>query len=846
MMFFLGRIGASTLALVAALAMSTVLHAQDAGAVAPRPETGVMAPPNGDQALARATDTQVLPQALPTGAGAATTGASVPAALDEAFTLTWNTYAGGGANDNAFNGVVDASGAYYVVGSSSASWGAPVRAFTGAGTDAVVAKFDSNGALVWNTFLGSSSDDFGYNLAVDSNGRVYVTGYSYATWGAPVRAHAGATDAFVARLASNGALEWVTFLGGADYDRGMALALNGSDIYLAGVSRASWGAPVHAHTAYDDIMVARLNTAGALQWHTFHGGSQYEEATDIVVTGVNELYIAGYSDVIWGAPVTAHHGSRDAVVVRLNTGGTLVWHTFVGGAGIDAGLALAPNGLNGVILGGYSDATWANNPYNRFNGGRDGMITVVSSVGSVSWNTFLGSPSNDEVRALAVDASGNILYTGVSDATWGAPVDPFSSNVDAVVGKLNSSGYQQWVSFFGGSGNDRGVALAALSNGRVALFGESEGGWGAPVRAWSGGIDLFAALLPDYGSRVGQSISYSNLPVRTVGDPPFSLSNTATSGLPITFVASGQCTVQGNLVALTGSAGLCTLVANQEGSLLFAPAPDVVMGFQIVKANQTIDFAALPNKTYGDAPFVVNATATSGLPVVVSSSTPAICTVAGATVTIVAAGDCTLVASQAGNEGYNPAPEISRSFTVAKASQVITFDAPSNRTYGDPPFAINPTASSGLPVAVASSTPATCTVANTTVTIVAAGDCTLTAAQSGNGNYTAATTVSRTFTISKANQTIDFPALPNRTIGSAPFNISATASSGLPVTFASITPVICTVNGTTIALVTPGDCTIRAQQSGDGNYNAAPIVERSFIVQPAGSGFNVFLPLLNR
>ncbi|HHW88861.1 MAG TPA: hypothetical protein GX400_21950, partial [Chloroflexi bacterium] len=628
MAFNLGRVAALISAFVAALMMSVALYAQDSGAVNP-PAHSDAAAQHSDAGPSSLPPNVAAPMepALTVDVAATTSGASMPIMIDAPFSLTWNTFAGSSANDNAANGVVDASGNYYIVGTSYAGWGAPVRAFTGTGTDAVVAKFNSSGALLWHTFLGSSADDVGNDLVVDSSGRVYVTGYSSASWGAPLRPHAGASDAFVARLASNGALEWVTFLGGADHDRGTALALSGSDIYLAGVSRASWGAPVLPHTAYDDMLVAKLNSSGTLQWHTFLGGEQYEEATDIVQTGVNELYIAGYSDVTWGAPVIAHHGNRDAVVVRLNTSGIYVWHAFVGGAGMDAGLALAPYGLSGVILGGYSDATWANNPYNRFNGGRDGLITVVSNVGSVSWNTFLGSPSDDEVRALAVDGSGNIFYTGISNATWGAPVDPFSSSVDVVVGKLNSSGHQQWNSFFGGSGNDRGAALAALSSGSVALIGESEGGWGAPVHAWSGSIDLFAALLPNYGSRVGQTINYTSLPSRTVGDPPFVLNNTATSGLPVTFVSSGPCTVQGNTVTLTGVAGQCILIANQEGSLLYAPAVDVVMGFSIVKANQTINFAALPNKTYGDAPFGVNPTATSGLAVVVTSSTPAVCTV---------------------------------------------------------------------------------------------------------------------------------------------------------------------------------------------------------------------------
>jgi hypothetical protein len=773
----------------------------------------------------------------------ATPGAA-PAFVEEATLITWNTFGGGSGSDEAFGGAVDSSGNVYVVGRSSGAWGTPVRSYSG-GTDAVVAKFNSSGALVWHTFLGAAQDDAAYDLAVDNNGRVYVTGYSAGTWGSPVRPYTAGYDVFVARLNSSGALEWVTFLGGSDSDRGVGLALYGADIFIAGVSRASWGFGVNQHAGYDDILVAKLNNSGALQWHTFHGSGAYEEATDILVNSAGHVYVSGYSDMAWGTSGHAYSGGRDAVVLRLSSGGAYLWNSFVGGAGQDYGYALAANGLSGVMLGGSSDATWANNPYNRFNGALDGFIAGVSAQGTIPWNTFLGSPYADEVRSLATDSSGNIFYAAVSNSPWGAPVDPFAGGADVVVGKLNSSGHMQWNSFFGSNHNDRAAGVVALSNGGVAVIGESEATWGAPVRGYSGSKDLFAALLPNYDTRVGQSIPYKQLPWRTVGDPPFTLTFTATSGLPVTYMASGVCTVQGATVFLTG-AGSCQLVANQEGSQIFAPAVDLATGFQVVKANQTITFPQPANKTYGDAPFAVNPTASSGLPVTLTSGTPGVCTVAATTVTLAAAGACTLTANQAGDAGHNPAAPVTRTFTVAKASQTINFAAPANKTYGDAPFAIHPTATSGLPVSVASNTPAVCTIAANTVSIVAAGACTLVASQGGNSNYLAAANVSRTFTAAKANQTISFGALANRPLGSPPFTVSASATSGLAVAFASTTPAVCTLNGSTVTLVTQGVCTIRAQQGGNSNYNAAPTVNRSFTVLPAGSGFKVFLPFVDR
>jgi hypothetical protein len=97
------------------------------------------------------------------------------------------------------------------------------------------------------------------------------------------------------------------------------------------------------------------------------------------------------------------------------------------------------------------------------------------------------------------------------------------------------------------------------------------------------------------------------------------------------------------------------------------------------------------------------------------------------------------------------------------------------------------------------------------------------AAQAGSISYNAAASVSRSFIVVKANQTIAFAALANQTYGVAPFTVNATASSALPVAFASLTLVTCTVSGGTVMLTAQGTCTIRATQAGDASFAAAAL-----------------------
>ena len=171
--------------------------------------------------------------------------------------------------------------------------------------------------------------------------------------------------------------------------------------------------------------------------------------------------------------------------------------------------------------------------------------------------------------------------------------------------------------------------------------------------------------------------------------------------------------------------------------------------------------------------------------------------------------------------------------TIAKASQTIgPITAPAAKTYHDAPFPASAAATSSLLVSFSSQTPGVRTVSGSIVTIVSAGTCTIAADQSGDGNYNPAAQATLGIPIAQASQTITFDPLGPKLVDDLPFPIGATASSSLAVTFASQTPAICTVSGATVTLHALGTCTIAASQDGNGNYNAAADVPRSFTVAP--------------
>lgn len=262
---------------------------------------------------------------------------------------------------------------------------------------------------------------------------------------------------------------------------------------------------------------------------------------------------------------------------------------------------------------------------------------------------------------------------------------------------------------------------------------------------------------------------------------------------------------------------------------------DELIAISIDPGDQTITFGALSNVTFGDAPFNLTGTASSGLSVSYSSSNPLVANISGNTVTIVGAGSTTITASQNGDANWNPALNVQQTLTVDKADQTITFDPLADVLDTDPDFNLTATSTSGLTITYNSSNPAVATISGNTVSIIGVGTTTITASQAGDDNYNAATPVDQTLTVNNSslqNQTITFNALSDVTYGDAPFNLTATASSGLTVTYTSSDDNVASVSGNTVTIHGVGTVTITASQAGNGTYNPAPSVDQSFEVLP--------------
>lgn len=334
-----------------------------------------------------------------------------------------------------------------------------------------------------------------------------------------------------------------------------------------------------------------------------------------------------------------------------------------------------------------------------------------------------------------------------------------------------------------------------------------------------------------------QTITFEALLQKEVGDAGFIPGATTSSGLPVSYTSSNSdvaTIVEGNIHII--NSGITLITASQSGDGNYNSATNVSQELIVLsetseeKQDQTITFADLPVKVVGDADFSPGASPSSGLDILYASSNTDVATIVNENIHVVGPGTSEITALQVGNDTYNPI-SVSKTLTVNKQDQTITFSTLEQKEVGDADFSPGATSSSGLSVNYTSSNTEIATIVNGNIHILDAGSTTITASQSGNNAFSAAVEVSQELVI-KYGQTITFETLPVKAIGDAAFSPGATSSSNLPITYTSSDAEVATVVDGNIQILSSGISMITASQAGDGIYNAAADVTQTLAITP--------------
>ncbi len=483
------------------------------------------------------------------------------------------------------------------------------------------------------------------------------------------------------------------------------------------------------------------------------------------------------------------------------------------------GVNLTDNGNGTATFSGTSTQTGAfeftitATDFNGCSGGRTYATTFAAASQTITYT------STAPVGATVGGPTYNVTATATSGLPVALTIDATASAVCSIAGST--------VSFIG-----VGTCVIDANQAGNATFGP------APQVQQSFAVGQGA-----------QTITFTSTApaAATVGGATYNVTATATSGLPVALTidatASAVCSIAGSTVSFT-AIGTCVIDANQAGNANYTAAPQVQQNFAVGQGAQTITFTstAPAAASVGGPTYNVTATATSGLAVAftIDATATSVCSIAGSTVSFIAAGTCVIDANQAGNANYTAAPQVQQSFGVGKANQTITYTstAPVGASVGGPTYNVTATATSGLTVAftIDASASTVCTIAGSTVSFIGAGTCVIDANQAGDANFNPAPQVQQSFVVGKGNQTITFTSIApvGATVGGATYNVTATATSGLPValTIDASASTVCTIAGSTVSFIGAGTCVIDANQAGNANYNPAPQVQQSFLVGP--------------
>ena len=314
--------------------------------------------------------------------------------------------------------------------------------------DAVIVNTDGTISAVsqnsWIATLGGSDNDEGRDMAIDSSGNIYVIGYGDSQT-------TSYNDGFITKYNTAGALDWQRYLGGGFETSTVFESVtvdSSGNVYVAGYTNmqgaGSW-----------DILVAKYNSSGGIQWQRILGGSSTDQSIGIAVDSSANVYISAYT-------MSSGQGDRDLLIAKYNTSGTIQWQYTLGDSYAQGGNEVSVDGSGNVYVIGYTAiGNWPSSQ-TRF------LVAKYNTDGDIQWQKVLYGSSDESGKAIALDSSGNIYITGTSKST--------GAGEDMIVAKYNSSGSVQWQRKLSGSSNEQSEGITVDSSGNVYIVGYSNSG----------------------------------------------------------------------------------------------------------------------------------------------------------------------------------------------------------------------------------------------------------------------------------------------------------------------------------------------------------------------------------
>ena len=296
--------------------------------------------------------------------------------------LAYSSYLGGSAVDSGSSIIVDNAGAAFIAGDTTSKNLAvtfrAMQAVNGGGQDGFVAKISpSGGSLAYLTYLGGAAVDHAWAIKLDWSGSVYVGGYTWSvnlpTAAAYQARNGGGQDGFLSKLSPDlSTLLFSTYLGGSGGSAGLPESVNSLFVDLLGnvVAAGTTGSlnfpvtPGAFQTRFGgatDGFVSRFSTTGQLLNSTFLGGILNDGINALTLDYHGDAYVTGYTVSqdfpLQRAVQIVNNGTNNAFVAKFDpTLATVIFGTYLGGAGNDSGNAIAVDFETSIIVAGQTSS----------------------------------------------------------------------------------------------------------------------------------------------------------------------------------------------------------------------------------------------------------------------------------------------------------------------------------------------------------------------------------------------------------------------------------------------------------------------------------------------------------
>ena len=427
-------------------------------------------------------------------------------------TLYLSSYLGGSGDDEALAIAVDSTGTNAYVAGRTTSTDLPrlpvfnAPGHSGGGDDAfvsLVALTNSFSRLIYSVYFGGNGNDQAKGIAIAPTGFgfVEITGETNSTNFPTTQAQqgtiGGSSDAFVTRFSADSVsginIGFSTYLGGTGPDSGNAIAIDPSgNAYVTGNTGSAdfpktIGVRQPVNNGSQDFFITKINSAGQRQYSTYLGGTNSDNATGIAVDASGNAYVTGVTlstDFPLQAPIQdSLAGGSDSVIAKINPTGTeLLYSTFLGGTSADETNSIAVDSTGNAFVTGRTFSPNFPHPNGlqpSLSGFNDAFLTKVNAAGSsFLFSTYFGGSGLETGFGVGVDSAGNPYIAGRTTSTdlpvTGATQGNSGGGTDAFVAQFNADGTARLFStYLGGSGEDRGLAIAVSPSGRIIVTGQT-------------------------------------------------------------------------------------------------------------------------------------------------------------------------------------------------------------------------------------------------------------------------------------------------------------------------------------------------------------------------------------